>query len=178
MSEPLPSFRYHPDPVATGAVKKSESACICCGRQRGGIYVGPVYSVNELNESLCPWCIADGSAAAKFGASFSDSHPLLQAGVSDAIAEEVNLRTPGFESWQQEHWLSHCNDACEFHGDASVEDVKNVSHETKLRWLEEYKQDEDGWAWVTDGYQAKGDSALYKFKCRHCDLILFGWDMS
>jgi len=178
MSEPLPSFRYHPDPVSTGAVKESKSACICCGRERGFIYVGTAYSINDLDESLCPWCIADGSAAAKMGASFSDSYPLLKAGVSDSIVEEVNLRTPGYESWQQEYWLSHCNDACEFHGDASAEDVKNASPETKLCWLEEYKQDESGWAWVTDGYQPNGDSALYKFKCRHCGLILFGWDMS
>jgi uncharacterized protein CbrC (UPF0167 family) len=137
-----------------------------------------VYSTHDLNRSLCPWCIADGSAAQKFAASFSDDHPLLEAGVAPAIVEEVTARTPGYFSWQQEQWLTHCNDACEFHGDASVEDVKTAGAETKQQWLHDYEQDEKGWVWATDGYQPKGDSALYKFKCRHCGLILFGWDMS
>jgi uncharacterized protein CbrC (UPF0167 family) len=44
--------------------------------------------------------------------------------------------------------------------------------------MSEYKQDEDGWRWVSEGYKPGGDSALYKFKCRHCGLVLFGWDLS
>lgn len=177
MSEPLPCFRYHPDPLATGAVVASDKACICCNQARGYIYVGPVYSTTDLDESLCPWCIADGSAATKLDASFADSYSLHQAGVPDEVIEEVSLRTPGYVSWQQEYWLSHCNDACEFHGDASIKDVETVSQETKRCWLEEYKQDEAGWKLATEGYQPGGDSALYKFVCRHCGKVLFGWDL-
>jgi uncharacterized protein CbrC (UPF0167 family) len=29
VGEPLPRFRYHPDPVATGAVEASPLACAC-----------------------------------------------------------------------------------------------------------------------------------------------------
>ncbi len=177
MSESLPSFRYHPNPLATGAVSPSAKVCICCSQARGYIYVGPVYSTNDLDESLCPWCISDGSAATKLDASFADSYPLHKAGVPENVIEEVNLRTPGYVSWQQEYWLSHCNDACEFHGDATVEDVETASQETKQYWLEEYKQDEAGWKFATDGYQPGGDSALYKFVCRHCGQVLFGWDL-
>ncbi len=177
MSESLPSFRYHPKPLATGAVSASDKVCICCNQARGYIYVGPVYSTNDLDESLCPWCIADGSAATKLDASFADSYPLHKAGVPEDVIEEVNLRTPGYVSWQQEYWLSHCNDACEFHGDVPVEDVETASQETKQYWLEEYRQDEAGWKFVTDGYQPGGGSALYKFVCRHCGQVLFGWDL-
>ena len=174
----LPVFPYHPDPVATGVVVASDTTCLCCERARGYIYVGPVYSTQELDDSLCPWCIADGSAAARLGASFADSHPLVQAGLDHAIVDEVNLRTPGFVAWQQESWLSHCDDACEFHGDASVADVANASAETRARWLSEFNQDEKGWQWATIGYRPGGDSALYKFVCRHCRLVLFGWDLA
>lgn len=177
MSEPLPHFRYHPYPLGTGAVVASDKECICCGRVRGFIYVGPVYSTNDLNESLCPWCIADGSAATKLDASFADSYPLHQAGTPDEVIEEVNLRTPGYVSWQQESWLSHCNDACEFHGDATIADVETASKATKQSWLEEYKQDEAGWQRAIEGYRPGGDSALYKFVCRHCGQVLFGWDL-
>lgn len=177
MSEPLPYFRYHPDPIGTGAIVASDMVCICCDRARGFIYVGPVYSTKDLDESLCPWCIADGSAATKLDASFADSYPLHRAGIPKEVIEEVNLRTPGYVSWQQEHWLSHCNDACEFHGDATVADVGTASPATKQTWLEVYEQDEAGWKSATEGYRPGGDSALYKFICRHCGQVLFGWDL-
>ena len=67
MSEQLPRFRYHPNPLATGAVKASDAICVCCGLSHGHIYGGPVYAVTVLDDSLCPWCIADGSASAKLG---------------------------------------------------------------------------------------------------------------
>lgn len=102
MSESLPYFRYHPDPLRTGAIAPSDKACICCGRNRGYIYVGPVYSSNNLTESLCPWCIADGKAATQLDASFADSYPLFQAAIREEVIEEVSLRTPGYISWQQE----------------------------------------------------------------------------
>jgi len=164
----LPYFEYHPDPLQTGAIVQTDRECLCCGMSRGYIYVGPVYAKEDYDESICPWCIADGSAASKLDASFADSVPLLQAGVPKEIAEEVNLRTPGYTSWQQENWLSHCGDACEFHGDATIEDVKNAS----------FEQNEDGWNWATNGYNPGGDSALYKFKCRHCGMVLLSWDLS
>ena len=47
--------------------------CVCCGERRGYIYAGPVYSERELSDSLCPWCIADGSAHSRFGAEFTDA---------------------------------------------------------------------------------------------------------
>ena len=177
MSDPLPHFRYHPNPVTTGAIAASDRNCACCDRPRGYIYVGPVYGINDLDESLCPWCIFDGSAARNLGASFSDSYPLLQAGVAESIVEEVNLRTPGYISWQQEWWLAHCDDACEFHGDATVQDVSHASQETKHHWISEYKQNEEGWDIATRGYQPGGSSALYKFVCRHCKQVLLGWDL-
>jgi len=177
LMEKLPVFTYHPDPVATGVVTPSSAECVCCGRSRGYLYVGPVYAISDLHEKLCPWCIADGSAAAKLDASFADSHPLIQAGLKRAIVDEVNLRTPGYVSWQQESWLSHCDDACEFHGDASARDVAGATPETKSDWLVRYRQDEKGWAWATEGYEPGGGSALYKFVCRHCRQVVLGWDL-
>jgi uncharacterized protein len=178
MPEALPVFLYHPDPVATGMVVARPIICACCGKARGHVYIGPVYAREDYSERICPWCIADGSAAAKLDASFSDAHPLIAAGMGEPIVEEVNLRTPGYISWQQDEWLTHCNDACEFHGDATTIDVREASAQTKACWLAAYKQDDAGWEWATKEYQPGGDSALYKFRCRHCGLVLFGWDLS
>src|SRR5437867_876141 len=64
----FPEFPYHPDPRATGSVVVSDTSCVACGQSRGFVYAGPVYSQDELIDSLCPWCIADGSAAEKYDA--------------------------------------------------------------------------------------------------------------
>ncbi len=174
----LPYFKYHPDSIATGSVVASDNICRCCRRATGFIYTGPVYAIAELDQAICPWCIASGKAAEKFNARFADSYPLSQKGIPRAIVEEVTLRTPGYESWQQEFWLSHCGDACEFHGDASLNDVRNASQETKEEWMKEYNLGEGEWNEITTGYIPKGHNAIYKFRCRHCNLILFGWDCS
>ena len=103
----LPSFRYHPDPIATGSVKPSEAVCTVCGRARGLIYAGPVYGGEEdYDEAICPWCIADGTAHDKLGVEFADASGVGGYGVwepvPDAVVEEVAFRTPCFTGWQQE----------------------------------------------------------------------------
>jgi uncharacterized protein CbrC (UPF0167 family) len=176
MGEALPHFTYHPQPLTTGSVVPSDARCLCCREARGFIYVGPTYAEADIDEQLCPWCIADGSASRSFGASFVDSSPLVRAGVSTAIAEELESRTPGYVSWQQDSWLSHCEDACEFHGDASLEDVALASESTKAAWRSDYQMPEEGWADVTRNYEPKGAQAFYKFVCRHCGFVQLGWD--
>jgi hypothetical protein len=70
---PLPTFRYHPDPVATGSIAASDKPCLACQQVRGFIYTGPVYVEADVDEAICPWCIADGSAHAQFDAEFVDT---------------------------------------------------------------------------------------------------------
>src|SRR5262245_61615527 len=61
-AEPLPSFRYHPDPVASRSIEPSDAVCEACNLARGWRYVGSVYGPQDV-EHVCPWCIADGTAA-------------------------------------------------------------------------------------------------------------------
>lgn len=113
----LPTFKYHPDPVATGNVEPNpDRACLCCSQKRGFIYTGPAYSeiFHYLSGALCPWCIADGSAAKKFRAVFTDTAPL--DGISNEICNELETRTPGFNALQQEQWLTCCDDAAAYLG--------------------------------------------------------------
>jgi hypothetical protein len=110
----LPSFKYHPDPIASGSIKPSDAACVCCEQARGYVYDGAPYAeADDLDDAICPWCIADGSAREKFDAEFTD-RASIGDGASDAAIEEVAFRTPGFHAWQQERWLICCNDACAF----------------------------------------------------------------
>jgi len=117
---PLPQFKYHPDPLATGSVLASRKRCSCCEEARGLIYAHTPYGADvEDDFVVCPWCIADGTAAQDFDAEFVDSEALGQCGtceVEESIVDEVVARTPGFASWQSEQWWTHCNDAAAFLG--------------------------------------------------------------
>jgi len=97
--ESLPKFKYHPNPIATGSVERSDVKCVCCGQARGFVYTGPVYSVENYEDCICPWCIADGSAHEKLEASFHDESGVGGGGewdeVPGEVVEEVAWRTPG-----------------------------------------------------------------------------------
>jgi len=176
-NEPLPTFRYHPDPIATGVIKPSDAVCPCCGMIGGYEYSSSIYSKEEV-ESVCPWCIADGSAAEKFDAMFTDYHPLIKAGIPGDIFEAVVYRTPGYDSWQQEEWLSCCGDACAFHGDISKQELHSLPDETLSQlWSGEYMQ-ESHCREIIEYYRPQGDPAIYKFVCLHCKQIRLGMDFS
>jgi uncharacterized protein CbrC (UPF0167 family) len=169
----LPEFPYHPDPLATGSVKPSERQCVCCGQARGFIYTGPVYSVEELAESLCPWCIADGSAAERFDADYTDVLELPER-VPAAVVEEVLKRTPGFSGWQQEQWLFHCGDAAAFLGV-----VGRAELEPYPDALDVLRHEHEGYGWseeeaaeYVDALEKDGQPTAYLFECRHCGTHL------
>ena len=175
--EPFPRFTYHPDPVATGAVKASDATCLCCRRPRGFVYDGSPYSRrDDLDDAVCPWCIADGSAARTFGATFVQNS---EDELKPAIRRRLFERTPGYESWQGEFWLCHHDDACEFHGDATREDLNALTEAEETLFLEENDFLQDDWTDIKADHDAKASSlGIYKFRCRHCGLTRLGVDMS
>jgi uncharacterized protein len=167
---PFPEFPYHPDPRATGSVVVSDARCLACGHVRGYIYTGPASSEEELAGALCPWCIADGSAAAKFDAHFTDVGWGVPEGVPPVVVDEIAGRTPGFTGWQQEHWLYHCGDGAAFLGLAGRADLEPYPDA-----LEELRGEQAGWGWPEaeiEEYVAaldkEGQPTAYLFRCRHC----------
>jgi uncharacterized protein CbrC (UPF0167 family) len=117
-SPPLPDFPYHPDPFRTGSITSSTVPCAVCGHAYGYVYVGPVFATHDgIEGPLCPWCIADGSAAARLHLEFTDvRNDEVPATVPGRVLDEIAERTPGFSGWQQEHWLYHCDDGAAFVG--------------------------------------------------------------
>jgi len=173
MSEPLPDFPYHPDPVATASVTPSDATCVCCERQRRYIYVGPVYAVEELDECLCPWCIADGTAAARFDADFTDVLDVPE-GVGADVVETITTRTPGFTGWQQEHWMFHCEDGAAFLGRVGRQELEAYPDAIEVL---RHEQAEHGWPEEqVEEYLAVLDKddmpTAYLFECRHCGAHL------
>lgn len=171
--DPLPVFRYHPDPLRTGAIARSDAVCECCGEARGYTYVPSIAGACDV---ACPWCIADGKLAADFGAQLVDDHPLLRDGIAADIVAEVTLRTPGYVCWQQDSWMTCCGDACEFHGDATQADLASLD----AAGLAQLSAD-SGFPWddlpdIIAEYSPGGNPAFYKFVCRRCRRARFNGD--
>jgi len=171
----LPHFTYHPDPLGTGSVVASDASCRVCGRARGYIYAGSPYAEEDLEDAICPWCIADGSAAARFDAEFVDAAGIGDDGswapVPAAVVEEVSRRTPGFIGWQQERWWTHCADAAEFLGRAG-------RHELEVRWPQaieairhEIGYEGEEWDRYFAALDVEGSPTAYIFRCRHCGAL-------
>lgn len=172
----LPQFKYHPDPIATESVIESDAECVCCGGARGYIYAGPVYSEEELDHSLCPWCIADGSAHEKFEASFTDEDGIGGYGdwepVPSDVVEEIAYRTPGFSGWQQECWWSHCGDASAFIGRAGKAELLAFGSEA-ITAIRESTGLSDGPEWheFLNALDKDASPTAYIFKCTKCGAL-------
>lgn len=169
----MPVYRYHPDPLSTKAILATDLLCACCGYARGYRVAGH-YGRTQF-DCICPWCVADGRAARRLGASFvQDSDTALPP----AVWDELSRRTPGYESWQGELWLSHCGDACAFLGDLPAEEAAHLPEQVEALFLKENDWLDD-WGALKAAYaDGKSDVALYKFACLHCDTVRLGIDFT
>lgn len=174
MSEGLPDFRYHPDPMASGSVAEVTVECVACEKDRSHVYVGPVYASGEYSSKFCPWCIADGTAASKFDAKFTDVGWGVPPEISASVRDELAQRTPGFHSWQQDHWLFHCGDACAFLGRIGRQHLEELPDALDMLL---HENDEFGWTTresqeYIDGLAADGEATAYLFRCLVCGTHL------
>ncbi|MFC5722769.1 CbrC family protein [Streptomyces gamaensis] len=173
MTTALPDFPYHPDPVATGVVVPSDVTCVCCGQQRGHVYTGPVYSeADGLDDRLCPWCIADGSAAERYKASFTEG--CLGDHVPVDVILAVDTRTPGYDAWQVPQWFYHCGDGAAFLGAVGTPELANYPDAVEM-----LRQEAHDWGWSPEEVDhhlstldKDGQPTAYLFRCRVCGTHL------
>ena len=177
VSEPLPVFKYHPDPVATGSIAADpDMPCLGCNRIRGYIYKGPVYTEKNfiLDDHLCPWCLADGTANKLFAATFNDIGMI--DGLAAEIRNEVEARTPGFNAWQQEQWLACCNDGAAFLGVFGAEDLTRDYPEAgkvvRKYLRDEFDLEKDEADEMFDALSKDDQPSAYLFRCLHCKKFL------
>lgn len=171
----VPGFKYHPDPVASGSVVESDTRCACCGESKGYVYVGPVYAEDELDSSICPWCIADGSAQDQLGASFNDEDGIGDYGnwapVPEGVVREVAYRTPGFSGWQQERWWTHCGDAAAFIGRVGHKELLAYGPEAIAAIQESTCLTDDRWEHFFAALDKNGSPTAYLFRCLKCGVF-------
>ena len=166
-NEELPTFKYHESVKMTGILVEEDIVCECC--QKGSHYKMDIvlYSEEEV-EDLCPWCVADGSAAKKYNGTFidlegSDMIPSLEKRL------ELTRKNPGYPSWQENVWLAHCDDYCKYVDavDYSViehlevdlkEDFERLSKEFYYDTVEEFKE----------ALKNNHSMQIYLFECLTC----------
>jgi uncharacterized protein len=173
---PLPAFRYHPDPLASGSIVESASVCRCCDQHRGYVYAPAVYAVEELAGALCPWCIADGTAHRRFDATFVDSEA-FDAELPDEVVQQITTRTPGFANWQGEHWPACCDDATAFLEPAGIADIRARYRELEMQILNHIIYD----LGISGGAASRLLESLgrdqsptaFTFRCLHCGQLHF-----
>jgi len=175
MAEDVPDFPYYADPLADGCFEQRAITCEVCGQQRDWVYVGVMYTEDEP-ESICPWCIADGRAAARFDGTFQD------VSFADAASREsidaVLTRTPSVATWNPIDWPDHCGECCTYMGDFQLEqhrhllslqtvqeDLAGIGGEIQLSPEELPQLAENGSLW------------LRLFKCRLCGVYRLALDL-
>lgn len=169
----LPTFRYHPDPAANGAFEQMDGRCLVCGENPGWLYVLGAYGPRNLRDEVCPWCIADGSAASTHEVRFTEIVDAPDA-IPEAVIRELEERTPGFSGWQQERWLFHCDDAAAFVGPAGWEELED--HPDALGALRVqiagWGMDADETEMLVGSLDVDGSATAYLFRCLHCGTHL------
>jgi uncharacterized protein CbrC (UPF0167 family) len=176
MDSRFPTFRFLAAEVAAAQFDASEAPCDCCARTTGLRYHGNIYGHAPDNASVCPSCIADGSVAQRWDASFNQVDP--RSPCDDQAKQEAEQRTPGFPSWQ-ELWIPVCcGMPTEFLGDAGWHDLTG-------RWAEAQSSIFDDGAPGTNAEErqaflktlkAGGDPAGYVFRCVTCARLIGRWD--
>jgi uncharacterized protein len=153
----------------------SEGKCVVCDQARGYLYSGVPFCEQEVDEeSICPWCIADGSAHERLGAEFVDAASIGEGSVGTgavpvAVVEEVAYRTPGFNGWQQECWFTHCSDAGAFLG-AMGSDELRAGEPGAIDAVRESTGLDEGPSWdeFFAALDRHGSPRAYLFQCLHC----------
>lgn len=172
LSQSLPHFIYHPDPLATGAFVEGEAkVCPSCGEKSNVYYNLLPYCIDNI-KNLCPLCIANGLAAKKFDAEFVQDAE-CQGELDPEKDQVLFCQTPGYSSWQGENWLSCCQDYCAYLGTVGTKELKEMGiAEQVLADYEERGEYQD----IEEYLVKDGSLCGYLFRCLHCQKYQIGVD--
>lgn len=162
----MPKFKYCSDPLKAGLFEKVDSPleCDCCGKGSYIIYNGPFHCVGDV-DTLCPKCIASGKAAKKFHGEFVDSALVLQSSnISKENVIELCDKTPCYRGWQQEYWLDHCGDFCEFIAYVGWKEIIEMGLENSVEFALEAEGYSEHKEYIVNGGSCQG----YLFRCLNC----------
>lgn len=171
----FPKFKYHLDPIKSKVFIKGESICPVCNRINEYRYDLAFYAIEEV-EDICPWCIADGSAAKKYDGMFNDDTGCENVSNKEYLFELL-YRTPSYAALQTEQWLSHCDDYCMFIEYVGWKEIKDIVDELKddiERIKAKYRMSQEEFEkWLINDGSFQG----YLFRCVNCGKHRLAVDM-
>lgn len=181
--EELPVFSLFPDPWSQSIFDAEDFVCDGCGKPRSLKYALPLYSDQPLGDPhFCPWCISDGTAAARgfrFNSAMDESLPDDIEQMPEEDKALVERRTPGFFTWQQGQWLVCCSRAMVYLGEAKAEDARGRWKPATGDMIADLKRlgyDEKGTAEMLDQIGG-GHICMYVFRCQVCAKLRSFWDL-
>lgn len=99
-----PHFRFYPRAYEDGAFVASDEACSACGQPCVWKYGGHVYCLPP-EPSVCAWCVGDGTLSRVIAEGYGFHDCTFDCDdVSQILADEVNMRTPGFATFNPFVW--------------------------------------------------------------------------
>lgn len=159
----IPKFKYCPDTINTNIVTVGGSeVCDCCGETVDVYYEGSFYSFKDV-DCLCPECIANGAAAKKFDGEFQQDIFNDENVVNEEYRDEILHRTPSYMSWQGSNWPAHCDDYCEFLGDAGWDKLEKLGVQDSFENFTGYDIKE-----LKEYLSPNGFLCGYLFRCLKC----------
>jgi uncharacterized protein len=100
-----PFFRFHPDAYEHGVFEESDALCSACGKSCVWKYTQHIYALPPDPEAICARCIADGNVAKAVPEGDYGLHDFsFDEEPSEALAVEVEQRTPGFATYNPFVW--------------------------------------------------------------------------
>ena len=157
----LPFFKYNPNAYTNGSIVNKPNVCDCC-HQTTEYYVENMYSAATV-KCVCVECIHSGLAAEIFNGDFIQYSEVVLENKENT--EILFKRTPGYSSWQGEHWLVCCNDYCAFIkpiGAKELHDMK-IFQEVTEEYAKKYNLPYDDFEDLSE----TGSPGGYLFQCLH-----------
>lgn len=163
----IPKFKYCPDVIGTNifTVGGSET-CECCGETVDVYYEGGIYAIEDV-DCLCPECISSGLAAEKFDGEFQQCTFNDENVTNEDYKDEILHRTPSYYSWQGSNWPAHCDDYCEFIGDAGWNTLEELGIENDFINYTGFDYED-----LKKYLALKGSICGYLFRCLKCGRYL------
>lgn len=172
----IPKFKYHLDPIKSGVIVKEKTCCPVCNVIKEYRY--ELMPAGDINlEGVCPWCIADGSAAKKYDVTFINYYGYSNE-VNDEQIKELVGKTPAYISWQTEEWMTHCNDFCTFVEYVGWNEIEHLYDELKEDIEEVRKSMDISLEDFKESLFNNGDFQGYLFHCCHCGKHRLFTDLS
>jgi uncharacterized protein CbrC (UPF0167 family) len=189
------NFEYFKGPVSDMAsLSKGEKACGICKRVGQCFELGSAIICSEEASEVGYGC-AECLAAGKFefwhdtDIGMLDEKELTKVykhnqPPPDKFPEAALValrRTPQIATWQQELWLTHCNDFMAYQGTWSPSDFYKNAQDGNGRALFLEMTDDGKNLWDDSMPKDKTilkdwHAAYYVFKCRHCGKLRGNWD--